>query len=316
MSFFEKMISKMYDAMAKGKGAETFTQLQDLTLSLGPSVSYYNSFLFEKCIRIFEWSGLPFDQKVIEAPAMATGYAGMVYDEMYGDYVALPGGLTGVTPFGDLIRSEFVYAAPKCEGGTRYIYPYVKQGDAVLIENTSLRTPIMPLINRYSVLLSHADVSIRDSLINIRNNDVVPAADDSEAESIKVWHDKVINGEWSPIPDTSFLNRPPIIPLSITGKGQIALDTIEARQDIMRAFLAEIGLRMVKDKRGNMIEDEVSSSDMLLMFNIADMLKCRQMAAKNINECFGLNVSVKLSPEFDVLKAGPEDNAKEFDGDN
>lgn len=314
---FERMISKMYDALAKGKGVETFTKLQDTTLSLAPSVAYYNSFLFEKCIRIFEWTGLPFDQKVVEAPAMATGYTGMVFDEMYGDYVALPGGLTGVTPFGDLIRSEFVYAAPKCEGGTRYIYPYVKQGDAVLVENTSLRTPIMPLINRYAVLLAHADVSIRDALINIRYNDVVPAADSSEADTIRAWHDKVISGEWAPIPDTSFLQRPPIIPLSVTGKGQIALDTIEARQDILRAFFSEIGLRMVKDKRGNMIEDEVSSSDMLLMFNISDMLKCRKAAAQNINECFGLNVSVKLSPEFDVLKADPVDKVDEtFDGDN
>ena len=98
----------------------------------------------------------------------------------------------------------------------------------------------------------------------------------------------------------------------------IALDTIEARQDILRSFFAEIGLRMVKDKRGNMIADEVSSSDMLLMFNISDMLKCRQAAAKNISECFGLNISVKLSPEFDVLKAGMTEETldTDFDGDN
>lgn len=305
--WFEKFISKLYDQMEKGKGAEFTTAVSEFDLRLKPSISYYNSFLFEKCIRIFEWTGLPFDQKVVETPVMAAGYAGMVYDEMYGGYVALPGGLTGVTPFGDLIRNEFVYAAPKCEGGTRYIYPYVKYGDAVLIENTSLRTSILPLINRYAVLLAHADVSIRDALINIRYNDVIPASDDSEAESVKTWHDKVINGEFSPIPDSSFLNRPPIVPLSVTGKGQIALDTIEARQEILRAFFQEIGLRMVKDKRSNMIEDEVSSSDMLLMFNISDMLKYRQEAAKNISECFGLTVSVKLSPEFSVLKAGPED---------
>lgn len=313
---FVKIISKLYDQMEKGKGATFTASMEDFSLKLRSSILYYNSFLFEKCIRIFEWEGLPFNQVALEAPVMATGYAGFVYDKMYKGYIAVPGGLTGVTPFSNLIYSEFIYAAPKCEGGTRAIYPYNKFGSAVIVENTSLRNSILPLIHRYSVLLAHADVSIRDALINIRYNDVVPAADDSEAESIKEWHDKVINGEFSPIPDSTFLQRPPIIPLTITGKGQIALDTIEARGEILRSFFQEIGLRMVKDKRANMIEDEVSSSDMLLMFNISDMLKCRKAAAQYISDCFNIPVSVKLSPEFEALKTPDEDSSKDFDGDN
>lgn len=319
---FERFISKLYDQLEKGKGTDFVSSFQDHSLSLRPSILYYNSILFEKCIRIFEWTGLPFDQKALEAPLMATGYAGFLFDEEYAGYVALPGGLTGVTPFGDLIRSEFVYAAPKCEGGTRILYPYSKYGDCVLVENTSMRNSILPLIQRYAVLLAHSDVSIRDALINIRYNDVIPAADDSEAESVKKWHDKVINGEFSPIPDSSFLQRAPIIPLNITGKGQIALDTIQAKEELLRAFFQEIGLRMVKDKRSNMIEDEVSASDMLLMFNISDMLKQREAAAGYINEIFpDLNISVRLSPEFNMLKADPENENSEplideYDGDN
>ena len=310
---FERFISKLYDSMEKGKSAEFATSLSDCNLRLRPSILYYQNFLFEKCIRIFEWSGLPFDQKVVEAPVMATGYAGFLFDEKYGNYIALPGGLTGVTPFSDLVFSKFVYAAPLCEGGTRFIYPYAKGGDCVLIENTALRNSIMPLIQRYAALLAHADVSVRDALINIRYNDVMPADDDAEADRIITWHDKVIEGEYSPIPDSSLMNRSPIIPLNITGKGQIALDTIEARNEIMRSFFQEIGLRMVKDKRSNMIEDEVSSSDMLLMFNISDMLKHRKSAADHINEIFpDLNVSVKLSEEYDTLEA-PEAS---YDGDN
>ena len=300
---FEKFISKMYDAMAKERGADFAGTLSDKALLLGPSIAYYNSFLFEKVIRIFEYKGLPFPQKVLEAPIIATGYAGFLFDEKYGNYVALPGGLTGVTPFSDLVYTSFVYAAPKCEGGTRFIYPYVRGGDCVLFENTSMRNSLMPLINRYAVLLAHADVSIRDALINIRYNDVIPAGDDAEADTIKTWHDKVIAGEFAPIPDTSLLNRAPIIPLNINGKGQIARDVIEARNDILRQFFAEIGLRMTKDKRGNMIEDEVSSSDMLLMFNISDMLKHRKEAVENVNELFpDLDISVRLSSEYEALE--------------
>lgn len=300
---FEKFISKLYDAMGKDRAEEFVGALNDSTLKLGPSIAYYNNFLFEKIIRIFEYDGLPFPQKVLEVPVMATGYAGFLFDEKYGNYVALPGGLTGVTPFTDLVYSKFVYAAPKCEGGERFIYPYSAGGDCVIFENTSMRNSLVPLVNRYAVLLAHADVSIRDALINIRYNDVIPAADDTEADTIKDWHNKVISGEFAPIPDTSLLNRAPIIPLNINGKGQIARDTIECRNDILRQFFAEIGLRMTKDKKGNMITDEVSSSDMLLMFNISDMLKHRQEACQNVNEIFpDLNISVRLSSEYEALK--------------
>lgn len=314
MNSFERFIDKLYRAMNTGRasGVDEITYTTDYELRLEPSIRYYSDFLFEKTSRIFEWSGLPFDQKILEVPVLATGYSGFTFDSEYNNFVALPGGLTGVTPFGDLQPLQFVYAAPGCAGGTKYIFPYINNGDAVIISNTNLRTPIMPLVDRYAVLLAHADVSIRDALINIRYNDVIPAATQEEAEAVKNWHDDIIRGVYSPVPDSTLLNRPPIVPLNATGKGQIALDTIEARADLLRSFLAEIGLRMTKDKRSNMISDEVTSSDMVLMFNISDMLKQRQAAAENINKCFGLNTSVKLSPEFETLKEGET----EYDGDN
>ena len=308
MGYFEHFIDKLYASFETGKPLKD--RFADKTLTFSDGVSFYENYLLEKCSRIFEWRGLPFDQKAVELPVLMFGYAGFCYDDEWGDFICVPGGLKGVTPFPDVF-TQFVYAAPKCKGGTKLIYPETSTGDAVLINNTTLRNSIAPMISRYAALLAHADTSIRDSLINIRYNEVMTADGDSEVESLKDWHRKIVQGEFSPVVDSKILNRPPVIPLSLTGKGQIALDTIEARQEILRCFFQEIGLRMNKDKRGNMIEDEVSANDATLLFNISDMLKQREAAADYINRRFDLVVRVELSKEYRYLT-----DPDKYDGDN
>jgi len=112
-----------------------------------------------------------------------------------------------------------------------------------------------------------------------------------------------------PIVDRSLTSSPAVIPAQSQNKGQIVLDTIDARKEILRSFYAEIGIRVMPEKRGNLITAEVSENDNALLFNISDMLKCRQEAAENINKLYGLRVSVNLSEDFRRLTGS-------FDGDN
>ena len=60
-----------------------------------------------------------------------------------------------------------------------------------------------------------------------------------------------------------------------------------------------------------MITDEVSDDNQMLLFNINDMLHQREKACEEINTVFGLQVSVKLSDEFNIIKndEGVTDNA-------
>ena len=306
MNFFERYVERLYKYMEKGKAPS-----YDQTVSFSCGVAYYRDFLLEKVVRIFEWSGLPFDQRALELATLITGFSGFCHDSGYGDYIAVSGGLTGVTPFPDIF-TEFVYAAPKCKGGKKAIYPIVNNGTCVLIDNTSLRSSIMPLVDRYAVLLSHADVSIKNALVNIRYNEVMTSDNDAQTESMQAWHKKVIEGEFSPILDNTLMKgKTPINPITVSGKGQIVLDTIDARNEILRGFLSEIGIRYNKDKRANMVNAEVEQNDMALLFNISDMLKQRKAAAENINACFGLSVSVDLAPEFEQLT-----EPTKYDGDN
>ena len=76
---------------------------------------------------------------------------------------------------------------------------------------------------------------------------------------------------------------------------------VDVKNEIMRMFYNDIGVRYTRDKKERMIESEVENDQQLLLFNINDMLRQRENACKKINELFDLNVSVKLAPEFNII---------------
>ena len=82
------------------------------------------------------------------------------------------------------------------------------------------------------------------------------------------------------------------------------MDCIDARNELLRMFYNDIGVRFTKDKKERMIESEVSSDNQMLLFNISDMLHQREKASAEINKLFNLNTSVTLSKEFKLLSNG------------
>ena len=79
MGYFEHFIDKLYASFETGKPLKD--RFADKTLTFSDGVSFYENYLLEKCSRIFEWRGLPFDQKVVELPVLMFGYAGFCYDD-------------------------------------------------------------------------------------------------------------------------------------------------------------------------------------------------------------------------------------------
>ena len=86
-------------------------------------------------------------------------------------------------------------------------------------------------------------------------------------------------------------------------------DALEVKTELLKSFYNEIGVRYVRDKKERMISDEIENDEQMLLLNINDMKYQREKACKKINEIFGLNVSVKLSPEFEIIeKEGMRDD--------
>ena len=119
--------------------------------------------------------------------------------------------------------------------------------------------------------------------------------------------DKFYNGDIDAILDVGLLKKGNggIDNLALTSSGTLGvMDCIDARNELLRMFYNEIGVRYNRDKKERMIESEVENDEQMLLLNINDMLKQRQNACKEINRIFGRNISVKLSPEFEIIERG------------
>lgn len=269
------------------------------------SYSYWINKLLEKCIRIFEWKGLPFPQREIEMNLILYGICGFVKDKKVG-LMSAKGSMSGPTQYPDIFK-KFTYAAPTAQGGTFNIGE-----DCVVIYNNALYSPLIDLITRTASLLSHSEISIKCSLVNMRSNVALSASDDSTVENLKVWYNKLYEGELSAISvdDTATMIGSESVSnlLKQTSNNLTPLQAIEARNEILRMFYSELGIRFSKEKRGNMTDDEVNNDEQMLMDNISDMLFYRKQACDEINKIFDLNVSVKLNENYSYIMKGEYDN--------
>ena len=241
---------------------------------------------------------MPFPQKEIEMRVLLYGYCGYVNDGYVGEMVSC-GGMSTPTQYWDEFKT-FTYAAATAKGGTKTIGE-----DCVIINNTALRNPLYPMIKRYANLLAHTDVSLKMSLVNLRIKNIISTDSQSTAESYRAMFDKFYNGDVDAILDDGLLKKGNggIDNLALTSSGTLGvMDCIDARNELLRMFYNEIGVRYNRDKKERMIESEVENDEQMLLLNINDMLKQRQNACKEINNIFGRNISVKLSPEFEIIE--------------
>ena len=263
---------------------------------LDASIKYWCNMLFEKIVRIFVWDGLPADmpQREIETRLILNGFCGMVKDGVKGIMIAT-GGMSGPTQYADIF-TKFTYSAPTAQGGTKTIGK-----DCVIINNSALRNPLYPLVYRYAFLLSHADISLKCVLVNARYTDLFSTDDQQTAESVRAVRNKIYDGDYDCIVDSSIIGA--LQNMANTDNTSNTLKQImDTRTDLLRGFYNDIGIKFVKDKKERMITDEVSDDNQMLLFNINDMLHQREKACEEINTVFGMQVSVKLSDEFNIIK--------------
>lgn len=278
-------------------------KIEEQQLLIDKSYKYWQDTLFEKCIRIFNWSGLPFPQKEIEMRLLLNGFCGVVDDALKGVMVAT-GSMSGVTQYFDEF-TDFTYASATARGGTKKI-----NRDCVIVNNTAIRNPLFPMICRTASLLAHSEISLKCALVNMRETNSFSCDNEATAESVKAYHKQAYNGKLDVIVDSAIVKDGSINNLTQQNKGALGvMDCIDARNEILRSFFNEIGVRYNRDKKERMVESEVSSDTQLLLVNIKDMERERKDACERINKIFGLQTSVEISEEFKPLlnERGVED---------
>lgn len=293
------------DKEAKKRFDKMLIKDEKSVLTLSNSFAYWQNMLLEKTMRLFKYTNLPFKQRELEFRLLFDGWTGFVNDKKVG-YAVTHGGMYGVTEYWDKF-TNFIYAGPVFQGGDLKI-----DKECVIIDNTSLRSSIIPMINRYASLLAHAELSVKSAMISLRKMEVFAVEDRKTAEEVKNFHNALYKGEYEAIVNHGLVN--PITNIGSTNSNTNAVMLAwDVREEIYRSYFNALGVRAVRDKKERMVVSEVDADAQMLLVNIHDMLQCREEGFDKVNEIFGLDIGVDLGDEFEYLdedkveKEGVED---------
>lgn len=276
--------------------ATKYDLMEDVT-DVFHGYNYYIDYLYEKLIKIFKYGNLPntVPDDAMENYVLSKGYGGFTNNKDFG-YVAVPCQKYGV---GLYPRYEPLaqYCTPLMQGQNLVI-----GRDIVIIKNNSLQISCDGIVKRYARMLADFDATVNILISNLRIQ-VLPSFDNEDsAESYKAVMVANRLGQVDSVIDKSFIQKGTFTPYA-SGTNSIKInDVVSARNEILRSFLAEIGITTANDKRERMVVDEVNVNSQMLLFNVSDMLKCRQKAVEQINALYGLNITVRLSDEYKVIE--------------
>lgn len=279
-----------------------FYSMRKKSFTFDPSYRYWVNTLLKYPMHLFSYKNLPETIPAHEPDIMSfiRGYSGIVI-LANGEWIcASETGLNGVTDYYDIFKN-MDFSTP-LHFGKRTIGK-----TAFVIRNTQLMQPLMPTIERYAALMSHAEISLVCELVNSRETDVVEAITEQAAKSANKQAEDRYNGEIQTLVNEGFaMLRHNFVP---TKSQQENMRIWDLRSNILGAYLEEIGIKKAQSKREREITQEVAADDPMLKFNVSEMLETRQHDWNVFNEATGYNVEVVCN--IDYLA----ENGKEVDFD-
>lgn len=277
--------------------AQSLYTMRKRSFTFNPSYRYWVNTLLEYPMRLFSYKNLPetIPSHVVDIMSFIRGYSGIVLLGS-GDWIcASETSMNGVTDYYDIFKN-ITFATP-LHFGQRTIG---KTG--FVIRNTSLMQPLMPKIERYALMLAHAEISLICELVNLRETDVVEAINENAAKSANKQAEDRYNGEIMTLVNEGFaMLRHNFVPQKSQNENMRIWDL---RSNILGAYLEEIGIKKAQNKREREITQEVAADDPMLKLNISDMLEVRQEGWEKFNRATGHNVEVSCN--IDYLSEGKE----------
>ena len=259
--------------------------------------NYYINYLYEKLIRIFKYENLPptIPRDALENYILSNGYGGVTKNPKYG-LVAVPCTKYGVGLYPNY-EPLAQYCTPLMQGTNLVI-----GRDIVVVKNNSYQISCDSIVKRYARMLADFDATENIIISNMRMQ-VLPSFDNEDsAESYKAVMVANRLGQVDSVIDKSFLQKGSFTPYASGSATTKINDVVSARNEVLRTFLAEIGITSANDKRERMVVDEVNVNSQMLLFNVSDMLECRRKAVEQINSLYGTNIIVDLSDEYKIIK--------------
>lgn len=164
--------------------------------------------------------------------------------------------------------------------------------DCVYCRNDYDAIGLNPLICRYAGLMTENLLTVRLADINMRMMNLLSAPDDNTLQSTKQYLKDLEEGKLGVVGETPFFEGLKLQSKNI-GSGDYMIQFIELQQYLKGSLYNELGINAnFNMKREALSGQELAMNDDALMPLIDDMLKQRRAMCDNLNQMFGLNVSV------------------------
>lgn len=248
---------------------------------------YYCKYTLTRTQSMFVYENLPetIPMKWLEYYLQVNGSCCIA--EVNGNLYALLGNAGG-EPDEYYQSTKYIVANPALELSKSYTIGE----DCVLCKNDFMGIGLVPLVSRYCGLMSENVLTIRQSDISMRNLFMLSAPDDDTYQSTKHFLDELEQGRLAVVGDSAFFDGVKMQSNS-HGTGDYMIQFIELQQYLRGSLYNELGLNAnFNMKREALSGEELAMNDDALMPLIDDMLKRRREFVGQVNDMFGLNISV------------------------
>lgn len=254
--------------------------------------------------RMFSWSGLPYTipQRFLELVLQSWGYVGFIKnnDEYYACW-----GTLGGSPNYNYMPSKMIISNPYISknGIFKEYNIYGDKKDIVVIPNDTLYRGIMPILGFHSELNTEIQLTKRAIIINHRMPNVLTASDNNAKKDIDDFINDLEDGELTSIFDKNYMKKIESLPYGEGRSANLITQVIEMEQYQKASLFNDLGLQA----NYNMKRETLTSSENLLNIDALlplcdDMLEMRQRGCDELNEVFGLNISVDFSSSWKMLR--------------
>ena len=267
----------------------------------------YNYWFFKLLgivIDMFSYEGLPkgLNKRELELNLIMTGHAAII-KKSTGSYFSPLSNLYGYDE--NYQPVWMVFANPVIQ----MPYKFTIGKDTEVIYNSSLKDSIYyvkaddglsTFISRYARQLADIEATINIYAVNSRLVSIPVTNDNAVKESIKLFFKNLVLGKRAIVSDSSIVEKFRNIDINRSNVKDGVNDWLLARDKVLEQFYRDLGVKMNNQKKAQVNEEEVEANDQLLLINTHDMLEARKEGLEKVNQLFGLNITVKLNPLFDV----------------
>lgn len=259
----------------------------------------YIAYMLQNTLSMFEYGNLPESVPQKEIEILHQVNASCIWTKVDGELYVFHGGLGGVLdeyyhPTRAIVSNPYLRFNKDMEIGK----------DCVVTFNDKLRFGLLPMFNKYGLLLAECDISIRYAIINERIPHLVNANDDNTKESVEEVLKDIWDGTaFGVILNKRLLDKDGMFTTEFGTNQSHIKDLMEIRQYLKSSWYYELGIPSNYNmKRESLNSSETTMDESVLLPLIDDMLETRQKGIEQVNEMFGTNITVKLSSSWEKIR--------------